>query len=293
MKEMKIFLLSMFLLLSLCTVDVLGGPAVRIILIRADGAIEGTNKIYRSGNTYIFSGDIKDLYGIIVEKKDIVIDGKGHTLKATPRILPVGSWDFGIELSNATQGNVTVKNLNIVDFNIGVYVWTENNTILQNTIKGSSVGIFLAGSPNTVIANYIENNEQGVFLGPLSSDHPTVYNVFHHNSFVNNTSHVYDCECDDPELKQHLNVWDNGASGNYWDDYTGVDHNGDGIGDTPYSVSEDDVDIAPLMEPVTPPYAEKQGFLGLGIPWELGILLTAGSFILILLIIRVLSKRKE
>jgi len=42
--------------------------------------------------------------------------------------------------------------------------------------------------------------------------------------------------------------------GNYWDDYTGVDKNGDGFGDTPYSVhsvvGEEHLDRFPFMEPV-------------------------------------------
>jgi hypothetical protein len=47
------------------------------------------------------------------------------------------------------------------------------------------------------------------------------------------------------------NVWDNGKTGNYWDTYTGVDANSDGIGDTPNQVFEYMLDSYPLMEPLT------------------------------------------
>ncbi|PVX24947.1 MAG: hypothetical protein CW691_06015 [Candidatus Bathyarchaeum sp.] len=293
MKKMHALLFTLLLMVSLCAVDILRVDAVGLIFIRADGSIEGTNKIHRSANTYIFAGDIEESYGIIVEKSDIIIDGKGHTLNSVPRILPVGSWDFGIELSNVTDGNVTIKNLRIVGFNIGVYLWTANNTITHNTIKGSNTGIFLAESPNTIVANYIENSTQGVFLGPLPHDHSIVYNLFYHNSFVGNTWNVYDCECDDPKWKQHLNIWDNGTCGNYWSDYHGSDVDENGIGDAVYSVTEDDVDIYPLMTPLTLSINENEGFLGTSIPFELGVALTAGSSIIVAAMLYVVLKRKK
>jgi len=38
--------------------------------------------------------------------------------------------------------------------------------------------------------------------------------------------------------------WNVGQKGNYWDDYTGIDSNSDGIGDTPYPILEDgNIDI--------------------------------------------------
>jgi parallel beta-helix repeat protein len=292
-KQAKALFLTILPLVSLFLAPVLSVQGPGLIFIRADGSIEGTNKIHRSGNLYTFTGDIEDSYGIIVEKSDIIIDGKGHTLQSTPRILPVGSWDFGIELSNNTSGHVTIKNLEILGFNIGVYIWTTNNTVEGNTIMGGNVGIFLAESPNTVVGNHIEDNIEGVFMGPLPDTHKTVHNILYHNSFVNNTQQVYDCECTDPHTIHHLNIWDNGTSGNYWSDYNGTDADGDGIGDTPYQVSNDDTDTHPLMVPVAFPLNRKAGFLGTNIPLELGLAITAGAFIAVSATAYVLFKRKK
>lgn len=53
------------------------------------------------------------------------------------------------------------------------------------------------------------------------------------------------------------NQWDNGQAGNFWDDYTELDENGDGIGDEPYRImqyfNEDNIwinitDRFPLMQ---------------------------------------------
>ncbi|MCW4015628.1 MAG: hypothetical protein NWF06_04595 [Candidatus Bathyarchaeota archaeon] len=293
MKKTKALFLVLVPLLLVYSISIVPVHSSGLIFIRADGSIEGTNKIHRSGDTYIFNGDIEESYGIIVEKNNIIIDGQGHTLKATPRLLPIGSWDFGIELSNTTTGNVTIKNLEIVDFNIGVYIWTTNNTVTGNTIIGGNVGIFIAESPNMVVGNYIANNTEGVFLGPLPDTHKTVYNILYQNSFVNNTIQAYDCECTDPHTIQHLNIWDNGTIGNYWSDYDGVDANNDGVGDVVYSVSSDDVDLFPLMAPVALPLNKNSGFLGTSIPFEFGVALSLGIIAVIAAVLYVAIKRKK
>jgi parallel beta-helix repeat protein len=79
-------------------------------------------------------------------------------------------------------------------------------------------------------------------------------NSIYHNNVLNNGVNAYD-GC----TGTYVNIWDNGSTGNYWGDYTGVDANGDGIGDTPYNIpgkTPPSQDRYPLMVPMdsVPPW---------------------------------------
>ena len=50
-------------------------------------------------------------------------------------------------------------------------------------------------------------------------------------------------------LQPTPNTWDNGIEGNYWSNYTGVDANHDGIGDSPHVLDTNNTDNTPLMGP--------------------------------------------
>ncbi len=115
----------------------------------------------------------------------------------------------------------------------------------NNLTANEGFGLYLGGSHNIIASNILASNVWGVYL---TSDFAAPNNnTFYDNSFVNNTADVV------PNLTSNVEVWDNGSTGNYWSDYTGTDLNGDGIGDTPYTVYVDNVDEYPLMhEPATP-----------------------------------------
>jgi parallel beta-helix repeat protein len=97
----------------------------------------------------------------------------------------------------------------------------SNPTIRGNTISQNNETGIIAGFDCTGIiqGNVIAENKVGIELGGNSLN-----NVVYHNNFLNNTEQT--------TSRGPLNVWDNGAEGNYWSDYNGVDSNGDGIGDT-------------------------------------------------------------
>ena len=51
------------------------------IYIKADGSVEGTDKIHRDGDVYTFTADIQGFEPIIVERDSIVIDGAGYSVR--------------------------------------------------------------------------------------------------------------------------------------------------------------------------------------------------------------------
>lgn len=77
----------------------------------------------------------------------------------------------------------------------------------------------------TCNGNMIHNNtDMGIYVG-INSE----YNLFYENSFISNSINAMD--------NGSNNNWDNSIIGNYWDDYSGVDADDDGIGDIPYNIT--------------------------------------------------------
>lgn len=131
-----------------------------------------------------------------------------------------GPPEMGFHLDNANHCNITGNNM--------------RNNALSMRIRNSS--------NNTVSGNNIKDNSARGFYFDNSSG-----NMFYHNNVVDNIDQVVlnDVFSD--------NVWDNGVEGNYWSNYTGVDllDGGDGIGDSPHDIDEDNTDRFPLMGPIS------------------------------------------
>jgi nitrous oxidase accessory protein len=110
----------------------------------------------------------------------------------------------------------------------------SNNTISKNSIVGpDDFGILMsAGSNNLFHDNLIYNYTDGYGVAIGGNGLVAENNIFYRNLFINNDLHVSARW----EIEGAGNIWDNGEEGNYWDDYTGSDSNGDGIGDVPYTV---------------------------------------------------------
>ncbi|MFX0180129.1 MAG: NosD domain-containing protein, partial [Candidatus Hodarchaeota archaeon] len=111
----------------------------------------------------------------------------------------------GIVLRESSY-NFIYKNEACFNDDYGILISTNSmyNDIYENLIKNNSlVGLRLYGSSG--------------------------YNLMYKNYFIDNEKHAEDF----PGF--FYNDWNNTKIGNYWDNYTGVDSDGDGIGETPFT----------------------------------------------------------
>ena len=157
----------------------------------------------------------------------------------------------GIRLYYSSNNIIANNTINSIIY-FGIYLkCSSNNTITDNTISNNGCGIYLYYSScnNTIANNNISsNNYRGICLDNSN------YNIIYLNNFINNTIQAISFNSE--------NIWNSTEKityrykgntytnylGNYWSDYTGLDSDGNGIGDTPYAI-DGDSDNYPLMEP--------------------------------------------
>ncbi|MCX8150457.1 MAG: hypothetical protein N3D85_03000 [Candidatus Bathyarchaeota archaeon] len=267
-KFMKAWFVVLIIFLAMPTIEKTdaanNAPTIRI---NSNGSLEPSNvPIQRNGDVYTFTGNIDA--SIVVDRDNVVIDGAGYTLRGTYNgtradnwVVGEGPnqetsttpWTIGVDIASKGRYNLTVKNLNIKNFYVGMYIWSSNNTIIGNSITDNIVGILLSGDYNTITKNYIAHNEQGIFFGVNTPGNEPLNIVLTYNSFVENVVQFSGCFCETYNPQEAVHTWDDGNRGNYWSDYRGADINGDGIGDEPYVIDPQNQDRFPLIRPEAKP----------------------------------------
>ncbi len=152
-----------------------------------------------------------------------------------------GIWFVSSASNNTVIGNHIAENgYSGIELHSSNHNLIANNTITDNTDDG----VLLESSyENLIIKNNVTSNHK-YGLNMVSSN-----NTIFHNNFFGNVRR--------PQAyvaASVSDVWDDGyqSGGNYWSDYSGVDANGDGIGDAPYVIDADNKDRYPLIHPWSP-----------------------------------------
>ena len=163
---------------------------------------------------------------------------------------------YNIEVSSGCSNNsISGNNIDSGVYGISLESQCDQNSLIGNNIRNADAGLYIySASNNSISGNNVIDNDYGIYFSQASSD-----NKFWHNNF-DNTHQVYF------DAGSYVNVWDDGASsgGNYWSDYAGSDGDGDGIGDSAYTIDANNIDHYPLMA-------------GFGIPVEKSFPVTVGE----------------
>ncbi|MHA1499512.1 MAG: right-handed parallel beta-helix repeat-containing protein [Promethearchaeota archaeon] len=134
-------------------------------------------------------------------------------------------------------------NNTIINSRIGIWLGNDNyrNSFVNNLIKQNTEYAIWFESINNQ-ENIFESNQilGNILEGIYISNNDNIRNIFANNTFKSNGRHVYD--------QQGGNYYNNSIIGNYWDNYTGLDLNDDGIGDIWHNISSIIRDYLPIWE---------------------------------------------
>ena len=284
------FILPIDICRAATTLHVYSGESLQNAI---DGANESDTIIVHSG-TYS-NIEIDKALTLSADGGNVVISSSTqHTVKITANNVQISGFEirnqdpnkqlFCVYLSFVSSCQISSNEIKNNDGGYGVYLqFSDSNTVNNNIIEDCNVGIYLSSSDsNTIYSNTIRDNKaNGVFIPSTSNG-----NTFYLNDFDDNVqSNARD---------EGTNNWDDGTKGNYWDDYNDYDSNGDGIGDSAYSISgsggnqdtkpkgdfltENSKPIATITSPsgsVTIDYGESLYFSGTGLDSDPGDSITA------------------
>lgn len=182
----------------------------------------------------VASGTYTEHLAINKNALSLVGQGIGATIVDAGRASEPVSPAFDVTGKGVLLSGFSIRNSILAE---GIVAHGEGVEIANNEISNCTIGVKAFGSDSRIVKNSIHDNLEGIWI-ESNVENCTLY----HNSLFNNTQHVYL----QPPFQGASN-WTNGCEGNYWDNSTNVDSNGDGIVDNPYVVNQSNIDSYPLM----------------------------------------------
>ena len=196
-----------------------------------DNNVLGNEITKNNGGVHISSSSGNNISGNCIVDNNY---GINHDLSNYNNIIEnniTATYGHGVLLTRSSYNNITRNNIiatngDGIRLDISYSVPSTRNRITENLITESYRGAYLNSSSNYNVlnGNTIMNNVVGMLLDYSSN------NSIWHNNIVNNMQQALN--------EGSINFWDDGIEGNYWSDYNFGDSNHDGIGDSPYSVTD-------------------------------------------------------
>ena len=142
--------------------------------------------------------------------------------------------------------NMLVENTVDGNYLVGIYMVSHgDNMLTNNNVNRNAIGILLASSSNMLVSNIVCENKIGIDAMRGEAKNNIIY-----NNYCNNTENA--------PYGGGRNTWNITRTagtniiggpylgGNYWSDYTGIDTDGDGLGDTLLPHNGDYLPLVPL-----------------------------------------------
>ncbi|PNX50160.1 MAG: hypothetical protein BV458_13695 [Thermoplasmata archaeon M9B2D] len=194
-----------------------------------------------NGTIFVYEGIYANT-SLVLNKSMTILGENLHTT-----ILEGGGSSTSVVLQIHDTSFVSLSDLTVRSAMVGIEAQNSSNSILSqcNVSQCLDAGIKLVGSSYFLVHDCnLLNNNKAILLINCSN------NQFYHNNFMENTVHV------SVYPNTYSNTWDNGTTGNYWDNYRLLYPSanvipGTGTWDTPYLVnaSGNNIDYHPWVYP--------------------------------------------
>ncbi len=239
-----------------------------------DNIQSGVNAVAENGTIYVYNGTYADE---IIVNKSVTITGEHANNVLVFEQFYVISNDVVIEnltIANVSEGdlpsgiydkssNSTYQNLRLLNNTIGIKLsYLSNNTMItdnvfekntkgiyaydtshhilikNNTIKNNTWGILIEYSQfHTIFHNKIINNSE-VGFSIISSGNNLIYDNYFDNTFNLDLNSSFNNSLNTSKTSSTNIIGGSHLGGNYWNNYSGIDTDGDGIGETIHIVGD-------------------------------------------------------
>ena len=238
----------------------------------ADNGLEGTPAAKETGLTGRSALRLLRSSNNDISSNKIVGNGEGVNLQdSNGNTISTNTFEntYGSTINLfMSENNKITKNTLKGSNECAIKIWSsDKNTVSYNRISNNNLGVLLDhAAENTIIQNDITDNRGfGMQLkSPSALLGGSENNIIHHNNFINNQPDGLDVSIPaimgehqrggDPFSMEWVpglgNIWDDGKEGNYWSDYLtrypdASEVSNTGVGNTAYTINENNADRAP------------------------------------------------